>query len=243
MNSMKKTALVTGANKGIGFETARQLAQLGFTVWLGARDEGRGRSAADELAADGDVRPIDLEVTDPESVSAAVARIDEETGALDVLVNNAGIAVSEGEGFPSVVQAETIRRTFEVNFYGALSVTQAFLPLLRGAEAGRIVNVSSTLGSLSTLTSADNPLGAFPLFGYAVSKTLLNGLTGWLAVELRDATIKVNSVCPGANATDMNSSPGSQHPSEGAKVVVRAATLPAGGPTGSFIDAAGPVGW
>lgn len=243
MNTTKQTALVTGANKGIGFETARQLAQQGFTVWLGCRHEGRGEAAARELANDGDVRFVSLDVTDTESVTAAAAHIGDHTGALDVLVNNAGVAIREGEGLPSAVRLEAIQRTFDVNFYGALRVTQAFLPLVRKAEAGRIVNVSSTMGSITTLVSPGNPLGQFPALAYAASKTALNALTGWFAVELRDSPIKINSVCPGYNTTDLNNNRGTQHPSEGAKVVVRAATLPADGPSGSFFDVNGPVGW
>ncbi len=243
MNTTKRTALVTGANKGIGFETARQLAQQGFTVWLGCRDQGRGEVAAEELADDGDVRFVSLDVTDAESVRAAAVRIGDETGALDVLVNNAGVQIKEGEGMPSTVQPETIQRTFDVNFYGALRVTQTFLPLVQMAQAGRIVNVSSTMGSITTLVSPGNPFGQIPVFAYSASKTLLNALTGWLAVELKDTPIKINSVCPGSNATDLNNNRGRQHPAEGAKVVVRAATLSADGPTGSFFDVSGPVGW
>jgi len=243
MSTTKQTALVTGANKGIGFETARQLAQLGFTVWLGCRDQERGESAAKELADDGDVRLVILDVTDAESVRAAAVRIGDETGALDVLVNNAGVAIGEGEGLPSTVRPETIQHTFDVNFYGALRVTQAFLPLVQMAQAGRIVNVSSTMGSITTLVSPGNPLGQFPVFAYPASKTLLNALTGWLAVEFKGTPIKINSVCPGYNATDLNNNLGTQHPSEGAKVVVRAATLEADGPSGSFFDVNGPVGW
>jgi NAD(P)-dependent dehydrogenase (short-subunit alcohol dehydrogenase family) len=243
MNTTKQTALVTGANKGIGFETARQLAQQGFTVWLGSRDHERGESAARELANDGDVRFISLDVTDADSVEAAAVRIGDETGALDVLVNNAGVAIAEGEGVPSTVRPATIQQTLDVNFYGALRVTQAFLPLVRRAPAGRIVNVSSTLGSITTVASPGNPFGQFPFFAYPASKTLLNALTGWLALELKDTPIKINSVCPGSNDTDMNSNPGAQHPSEGAKVVVRGATLEADGPSGSFFDVNGPVGW
>jgi len=243
MSTTTQTALVTGANKGIGFETARQLAQLGFTVWLGCRDQERGESAAKELAADGDVRLVILDVTDAESVRAAAVRIGDETGALDVLVNNAGVAIGEGEGLPSTVRPETIQHTFDVNFYGALRVTQAFLPLVQRAQAGRIVNVSSTLGSITTLVSPGNPLGQFPVFAYPASKTLLNALTGWLAVEFTGTPIKINAVCPGYNATDLNNNLGTQHPSEGAKVVVRAATLEADGPSGSFFDVNGPVGW
>ncbi|MFC5834790.1 SDR family oxidoreductase [Nonomuraea insulae] len=243
MNTTKQTALVTGANKGIGFETARQLAQQGFTVWLGCRHQERGEAAAKELAHEGDVRFVSLDVTDAESVSAAAVHIGDETGALDVLVNNAGVAIGEGEGLPSTVRLETIQHTFDVNFYGALRVTQAFLPLVQKAPAGRIVNVSSTMGSITTLVSPGNPLGQFPSFAYPTSKTLLNALTGWFAVELADTPIKINSVCPGYNATDLNNNLGTQHPSEGAKVVVRAATLPADGPSGSFFDVNGPLGW
>ena len=243
MTTMRKTALVTGANKGIGFETARQLARRGFTVWLGARDTDRGESAAKDLAGDGDVRFVSLDVTDETSVRAAAARIGEETGALDVLVNNAGVAIAEGEGLPSTVRLDTVRRVFDVNLFGALRVTQAFLPLVRAAPAGRIVNVSSEMGSLTTLLQPESPLAQFPAFAYPASKTALNSLTGWLAVELQDTPVKVSSVCPGYNATDLNDDQGTQHPSEGAKVVVRAATLEADGPSGSFSNAGGPVAW
>jgi NAD(P)-dependent dehydrogenase (short-subunit alcohol dehydrogenase family) len=241
VNTTKQTALVTGANKGIGFETARQLAQQGFTVWLGSRDEARGEAAAKDL--DGDVRVIRLDVTDTDSITAAAARIGDETGALDVLVNNAGMAIGEGEGFPSTVRLDTIQRTFDVNFYGALRVTQAFLPLVRQAPAGRIVNVSSTMGSITALTAPGSPQAEIPAFAYTASKTVLNTLSGLLAVELRDTPVKINSVCPGYNATDINNNSGTQHPSEGAKVVVRAATLPADGPSGTFFDVNGPLGW
>lgn len=243
MNTTKQTALVTGANKGIGFEAARQLAQQGFTVWLGSRNPERGEAAAKDLAGDGDVRFVSLDVTDDQSVKAAAVRIGDETGALDVLVNNAGAAIADGEGRPSTVQLDTIRRTFDVNLYGALRVIQAFLPLVQQAPAGRIVNVSSTLGSITSVVSPGNPFGQLPFFAYPASKSVLNALTGWLAVELKHTPIKVNSVCPGSNATDMNNNPGAQHPAEGAKVVVRAATLKADGPTGSFFDVNGPVSW
>ncbi|GAA2712672.1 SDR family oxidoreductase [Actinoplanes palleronii] len=244
MTTTHKTALVTGANKGIGFETARQLARQGFTVWLGCRDQGRGEAAAKELAADGDVRFVRLDVTDTAGIRAASEHIAEQSGALDVLINNAAIALGDQEGPPSTVGIETIEKTLDVNFYGTLRVTQAFLPLVRKAEAGRIVNLSSSMGSLTMLTAPGQPLAPFGMsYAYATSKTLVSTLTGWFAVELKDTPVKVNAVCPGFNATDMNGNTGTQHPSEGAKVVVRAATLPADGPSGSFFDAAGPVGW
>ncbi|HEY4178740.1 MAG TPA: SDR family oxidoreductase [Kofleriaceae bacterium] len=237
------TALVTGANKGIGFETARQLARRGFRVWLGCRDEERGVAAAADLATDGDVRFVRLDVTDIGSVRAAAERIERETSSLDVLVNNAGVAGGEGDGFPSTTPLEAVQRTFEVNFYGALRVTQAFLPLLQKSNAGRIVNVASIWGSLTSLVAPESFLLSFPAFAYASSKTALNALTGWLAVELKDTPIKINSVCPGYTATDINHNTGTQHPAEAAKIVVRAATLEANGPTGTFFDANGALGW
>jgi len=184
-----------------------------------------------------------FDVTDPASVNADAAQVERETGLLDVLVNNAGIALKEGEGGASSVQLDTIRRTFDVNFYGAMLVTQRFLPLLRKAEAARIVNVSSTVGSLDALLGPNSYLPQLSLFAYASSKTALNALTAWFAVELRDTPIKINSVCPGYNATDLNDHSGTQHRSEGAKVVLRAATLSADGPSGTFFDVAGAVAW
>ncbi|GLY28139.1 SDR family oxidoreductase [Kineosporia sp. NBRC 101731] len=243
MNSTQQTALVTGGNKGIGFETARQLAQQGFTVWLGCRDQGRGEAAVRELAPDGDVRFVRLDVTDEASVRAAAAHIGDTSGALDVLINNAGIVVGEGEGHVSTVRAETIQQIFDVNFYGTLRVTQAFLPLVQKARAGRIMNVSSSMGSLTTITDPTQPWGQMPAFGYSSSKSLLNALTGWLGNELAGSSVKVNSVCPGYNSTDLNGHQGTQHPSQGAKVVVHAATLPDDGPSGRFFDVNGTVGW
>jgi NAD(P)-dependent dehydrogenase (short-subunit alcohol dehydrogenase family) len=243
MTTMRRTALVTGANKGIGFETARQLAQQGFTVWLGARDRARGEAAAHELAAEGDVRFVLLDVSDSQSVADAASWIEQESGVVDTLINNAGIAVGDGEGLPSTVAFDAIRQTLEVNFYGSLRVTQQFLPLVRRSEHGRIVNVSSSMGSLALLTSPDTPLAQFPAFAYPMSKTMLNALTGWLAHELRDTPIKVSSVCPGFNATDLNGHQGTQPPSEGAKVVVYAANLAPDSISGTFFDANGPIGW
>ena len=243
MNMQNRSALVTGANKGIGFETARQLAQQGLTVWLGARDDARGEAAALALAGEGDVRFVNLDVTDSDSVDAALERIERESGSLDVLVNNAGIAVAEGEGLPGTVDPETIRKTLDVNFYGALRVTQAFLPLVRKASAGRIVNVSSSMGSLGSLSSPEDPWADFATFAYPVSKTMINALTAWLALELRGTDVKVSSVCPGFNATELNGHQGTQHPAEGARVVVYAANLSPDSASGTFFDVSGPVAW
>lgn len=242
----KQTALVTGANKGIGFETAQQLAERGFTVWLGCRDEERGVAAAKSLAKAGDVRYVRLDVNDDASVRAAAERIGAESPALDVLVNNAAILIAE-DGLPGALSLDAVARTFEPNFYGVLRVTQAFLPLVKKAKAGRIVNVSSTMGSLTALSDPNSILAPlltqYPNFAYAASKSALNALTAWLNVELAGTPIKVNAVCPGYNATDMNQHTGVLHPSEGAKVVVNAATLGEDGPRGSFLDANGTVGW
>ncbi|GAB3483870.1 SDR family NAD(P)-dependent oxidoreductase [Nocardiopsis coralliicola] len=243
----KRTALVTGANKGIGLETARQLAEAGYSVWIGSRDRNRGRAAAEELSAHGAVRVVALDVTDENSVRSAAAEIGAAHDSLDVLVNNAATAQVEGEGPPSSVALETVRDDLEVNLFGPLRVTQAFLPLVEKSPEGRIVNVSTKMASLSPLTDPESiqrtTQKAFPIFAYPVSKTALNSLTGWLAAELADTPVKVNSVCPGVNRTDMNSDPSGQHPSEGARVAVRAAMLPADGPTGSFFDIDGPAPW
>ncbi|MBU6535983.1 SDR family oxidoreductase [Streptomyces sp. NPDC057245] len=242
-NITKRTALVTGANKGIGLETARQLAEAGYLVWIGSRDLDRGRAAAEALSAHGEVRVVALDVTDENSVRSAAAEIGAAHDSLDVLVNNAGVAKVEGEGLPSTVALETVREDLEVNLFGPLRVTQAFLPLVRKSPEGRIVNVSTKMASLGPLADPESVQRAFPVFAYPVSKTALNSLTGWLAAELADTPIKVNSVCPGVNRTDMNSDPSGRHPSEGAKVAVRAAMLHADGPTGSFFDIDGPAPW
>lgn len=247
MSESKRTALVTGANKGIGIEVARQLAERGFIVWLGCRDEARGVAAAKALSSAGDVRFVRLDVTSEESVNAAAKRLREATGALDVLVNNAGVLFLDEDGPPRARPLGVIERTFDVNFYGPVRVTQAFLPLLQDAKEGRIVNVSSTMGSLTTLMDEKGPNAAllkqYPNFAYASSKTALNAFTAWLAVELEGSSIKVNAVCPGYNATDMNGNAGTLHPSEGAKVVVGAATVGSDGPSGAFLDANGPLPW
>ena len=181
-------------------------------------------------------------MSDEANLTAATTRVEEQSGVLDVLIDNAG-TVSGADAPPSAVPLETVRDVFDVNFHGPLRVIRAFLPLVLRATAGRVVNVSSTTGSLATLTAPDNPLVQAPCFAYPASKTALNSLTVWLAAELRDTVIKVNSVCPGIDATDINSDPSGQHPSEGAEVAVRAALLPADGPTGTFLDVSGPVPW
>ncbi|MDQ1431110.1 MAG: hypothetical protein QOF40_1712 [Actinomycetota bacterium] len=236
-------ALVTGANKGIGFEVAARLGGRGYTVLLGARDEARGRAAAGRLRdRDLDARYVALDVDDDESVDAAARTIRDDFGLLDVLVNNAAIKLERAPSLPSASSLATVRETFETNVFGAIRVILATLPLLRRAEAPRIVNVSSGLGSLTLATTAGTKYREKPLLGYNVSKSALNSITVQFANELRDTPCKVNAVDPGYTNTDMTGS-GTRTPEAAAAVVIDLATLPADGPTGCFFDERGPLPW
>ncbi|MEU9376953.1 SDR family oxidoreductase [Streptomyces sp. NPDC048255] len=241
--SGRKTALVTGANKGIGFEIARQLGELGYAVLLGARDEVRGKEAAAALTARGlAAEALRLDVTDGAGAAEAAGRIEERYGHLDVLVNNAGIT-GGFFGPPSAATAQQLREVYETNVFGVLAVTNAMLPLLRRSAAGRIVNLSSNVGSLAL--NAD-PAGEFKDYNqvaYQSSKTALNALTLAYAKELRETGIKVNCANPGFTATDMNGHRGHQSVEQGAVVAVRLATLGPDGPTGTSQDENGPVPW
>jgi NAD(P)-dependent dehydrogenase (short-subunit alcohol dehydrogenase family) len=234
-------ALVTGANKGIGYEIARQLATGGATVLLGARDPRLGEAAAQSLG-DLDVHPVTLDVTDPDSVAAAAGLVESRYGRLDVLVNNAGIARDAGSP-PSAVPLDTVRQTYETNVFGVIAVTNALLPLLRRSAGGRIVNVSSALGSLTISTGPEPPWGRRISLAYPSSKTALNMVTVQYALELRDTPILVNAADPGYCATDLNGRQGFRTAAQGAAVAVRLATLPAGGPTGELHGEDGPVPW
>ncbi len=238
---MKQTVLVTGANKGIGHEAARQLADLGMTVLVGARDRERGERAVARLREHAsDVHLVELDVTDGESIAAAVEDVGARFGRLDALVNNAGIGGASD--LPSKQGLGDMRRLLETNLLGPIAVTQAFLPLL--AAGARIVNVSSSLGSLRLAADPTSRIAAWnTLFGYSASKTALNAFTVRLALELRDRQIKVNSACPGYVATDLNGHRGLRTVEQGAVVVVRLATLASDGPTGGFFDDAGEVAW
>jgi len=241
---MEKVVLVTGANKGIGFEVSRQLGRAGFTVLLGARDTTRGEEAAKKLRGEGlDVRFVKADLNQAvESGTALVRQIGEEFGHLDVLVNNAGIADRE-DGPASSVGIETLRRTFETNFFGTVAFTQPLLPLLRAAERARIVNVSSGLGSIAINNDPNTPFYHVKILGYNASKVALNMFTVDLAYDLRDTKIKVNSVSPGFVATDMNNHTGTDTVEEGAIAIVRLAQLPDDGPTGNFIHKDGTYPW
>ncbi|WP_136066733.1 SDR family oxidoreductase [Modicisalibacter radicis] len=237
-------ALVTGANKGIGFEIARQLAEAGAKVLLGARDPGRGQSAASNLTADGlDVSYLSLDTLDEDSIQAAATRIEAEYGRLDILVNNVGIWDTR-DGVPSGAPRDVVRTTMETNFFGTLTVTQALLPLLHKSQAGRIVNLSSTLGSLACNGDPSSPYYSAQNIGYNASKAAVNMLTVELAEELRESSIIVNSVCPGFVKTDLTGQQGEVLPSEAAKVPVRCALLSSEEAfSGRFLDTAGEIPW
>ncbi len=230
MTQQGRTALVTGANRGIGLEVCRQLGAAGLRVLLAARDQGKGAAAAGRLQGEGlDVRAIALDVADPGSV----ATLGERAGPVDVLVNNAGIDYDTDQNATGVDLAR-VRQIFETNLFGAWSVAQAFAPGMRERRWGRIVNVSSGSGSLAEM-------GAGPP-GYSASKAALNALTRLLAAELAGSGVLVNSVCPGWVATDMGGS-GGRPVSEGAAGVCWAALLPDDGPTGGFFRDGRRVAW
>jgi NAD(P)-dependent dehydrogenase (short-subunit alcohol dehydrogenase family) len=230
-----KIALITGANKGIGFETARQLGAQGMTVLVGARDETRGQEAESALRdAGADARFVQLDVTDAKSVRRAAEWIEAEYGRLDVLVNNAGTAtVARRGGPPSQTSLDDMRAVYEINVFGVVTVTNAMLPLLRRAEAARIVNVSSEVGSIGSQTNPASPLAQMPASAqYPSSKAALDMLTAMYAKELRDTPIKVNAANPGYTDTDFNDHRGFRTPGEGAEPSVYLATLPDDGPSG-----------
>ncbi len=238
-----KIALITGANKGIGYELARQLGKEGITVLVGARNAELGGVAAGKLAAYGaDAHFIELDVTQTETIAKAAQAIRERYGRLDILVNNAGI-IDKADGPPSTADPEAVRRILDVNFFGVLAVTQAMLPLVRNSTAGRIVMLSSGLGSLTWNADPAWPFAAIKMLGYNGSKAILNMLTVQLAWELRDTPIKVNTVNPGYTATDLNGHSGTQTLEEGAAEAFRQALAPAGAPTGGFFETGGVAPW
>jgi NAD(P)-dependent dehydrogenase (short-subunit alcohol dehydrogenase family) len=239
----RRIALVTGANKGIGYETARQLASQEVRVLLGARDSQRGNEAAAKLQGEGlDVQFLQLDVNDPATHQTARRFIEDNFGRLDILVNNAGIALDLAQK-PSEVDMQTLRKTFDVNFFGTIAVTQTLLPLIRKAEAGRIVNVSSGLGSLTQHSDPNWEFYQVKLLAYNASKTALNAFTVMLAAELKDTAIKVNSADPGFTATDLNGHRGYKTVEQGAAIITQLATLPADGATGGYFDDQGMVPW
>ena len=239
-----KSALVTGANKSIGFETAKQLAQLGYFVYIGSRDNTKGLKAIKNLNAIGllNVDCIQLDITDLNSIKAARQQLESKIRNLDILINNAGIS----GGFPqpaTKVSIDTLRLVFETNFFGTVQVTQEFIGLLKKSDQPRIVNVTT---ELSSLTNHSNPNWKFAQFkpaAYGPSKTALNAYTVMLADELKDTNFKVNCVCPGFTATDFNNHRGDKKVEDAASVIVKYATLEQDGPTGKFLSEEGETGW
>jgi NAD(P)-dependent dehydrogenase (short-subunit alcohol dehydrogenase family) len=240
-NDDRTTALVTGGNKGIGYAIAEGLGRQGLRVLVGARSDAAGQEAVERLRADGvDAHAVRLDVTDDASVTAAAADVEERFGRLDVLVNNAGISgpfdpVTWTQD-PTTLDLDVVREVVDVNVYGVVRVTNAMLPLLRRSPAPRIVNASSSMGSLGR---QPGPVMA----AYAPSKTFLNGITTQYARAFADTPIIVNAACPGLVATDFNGFAGERTAAQGAATAIRLATLPDDGPSGGFFEDAGAVPW
>jgi NAD(P)-dependent dehydrogenase (short-subunit alcohol dehydrogenase family) len=248
----QRVAFITGGNRGLGLQTAIELANLPVTVVLGSRDLAKGQAAAERLRTDGkEVEVIAFDVTDPETHQQAFHYFDSRYGKLDILVNNAGIwregadasAYAPGANRTSSVPMDVLRETFETNFFAAVSLTQALLPLVRRAPAGRIVNVSSVLGSLTLHSDPHSAIYSHKVFGYDASKTALNAFTVHLSHELRDTRIKVNSAHPGWVKTDMGGAGADLDIAEGGKTSAQLATLPEDGPTGGFFHLGQPLPW
>jgi NAD(P)-dependent dehydrogenase (short-subunit alcohol dehydrogenase family) len=246
MNSQQTSVLITGGNKGLGLETARRLGDQGWTIFLGSRDEARGREAVDKLTAGGaNVILVPLDVTSDESVAGAVRIVAEHTDRLDVLINNAGAPGNIVP--PAEATAAEVHAVYDTNVYGPIRVTHAFLPMLQAADNPRVVMVSSGGGSFAVITDPNQPVSAMHELAYSSSKAALNMLTVRYAQAL--PKIKFNALTPGevANrkftATDMNGHRGQLTVTEGSDPIIKLATLDADGPTGTFIDRLGPVGW
>jgi NAD(P)-dependent dehydrogenase (short-subunit alcohol dehydrogenase family) len=239
-----KVALVTGANKGIGLAIAAGLGRRGYHVLAGSRDHRRGETAVAQLREEGLTATfLPLDVTSDDTVEAAVAWIADRFGWLDALVNNAAIKLEFSPSPPSQASLGVVRKTFDTNVFGTMAVIQAMLPLLLKSDAGRIVNLSSGLGSLGLATTDGSKYQEKPLLSYNVSKSAVNSLTVQFANELRGTSIKVNAADPGFTNTDMTLGTGTRTPQQAAQIAVRLATLGPDGPTGGFFDERGPIPW
>jgi NAD(P)-dependent dehydrogenase (short-subunit alcohol dehydrogenase family) len=246
MSTAKKVALVTGGNKGIGLETVRQLAAKGYAVLLGARDAAKGEAAAAALRKEGlDVRAVKVDVANASDYKALVALIEKDYGKLDALINNAGVMLENqgGKREASSIPIETLRKTFDTNVWGTIELTQALLPLIRKSAAGRIVNLSSILGSQTLHATKGSPIYEAKQLAYDMSKTALNSFTIHLAYELAKTPIKVNSAHPGWVKTEMGGANAPLGIEEGAETSVWLATLPADGPTGGYFHKHDPLPW
>ncbi|MEI8282468.1 MAG: SDR family oxidoreductase [Armatimonadota bacterium] len=240
---MTKNALISGANKGIGLETARQLGKLGYKVYVGARNVTKGKTAVEELQSEGiNAEFILLDMIDPMTFSTAFDHIESQDGHLDALINNAGASFDKGVR-ASEVPIDKVRESFEVNFFSHVELTQILLPLLMKSDAGRIVNVSSILGSLTLNSDPTSPLGTWRSLGYNGSKTALNAFTAILSYDLRDTKIKVNSGHPGWVKTGLGGEGALRELKDGAATNVWLATLPDDGPTGGFFHMHAKLPW
>jgi NAD(P)-dependent dehydrogenase (short-subunit alcohol dehydrogenase family) len=245
--SANRIALVTGANKGLGFETSRQLALKGIKIFIGARDISKGVSASKKLKEQGlDVESLELDITNSNHIKQVKQYFEKNYGKLDILVNNAGMVHSDEPFFGNSVEtvsASVLQRTFDVNFFGQVELTQALLPLLRKSDAGRIVNVSSILGSLTIQSDPKSDFSQLKPFSYNASKAALNQFTIHLAALLRDTPIKANSAHPGWVKTDLGTDQAPMVVEEGAKTAVMLATLNQDGPTGKFFHFNDEIPW
>jgi NAD(P)-dependent dehydrogenase (short-subunit alcohol dehydrogenase family) len=245
MSEAKKVALITGANKGIGLETARQLGKLGITVLVGVRDTAKGETAVAELKKDGvDARAVKIDVDKPGDYAALAKTIEKDFGRLDILINNAGIMLDGRKGNEtSTTSQEVLRKTFDTNFFAIVGLTQTLLPLLRKSEAGRIVNLSSILGSNTLHATPGSFIYDAKTFAYDASKAALNSFTIHLAHELKDTKIKVNSAHPGWVKTEMGGEGAMLEIEDGAKTSVELATLGEDGPTSGYFHMGKPLAW
>lgn len=242
-NDDKRVALVTGANRGIGFEIARQLAQKNIRVLVASRDLEKGAEAAGKLTVEGlDAHPVQLDVNQARSIEAAIGKIRDEFRRLDILVNNAGIQI---DAQSDILELDPVifLNTLETNALGPLLLSQACAPIMKRNGYGRIVNISSTLGALAEIASPESAYEEVLVPAYRLSKTLLNGITVLLAKQLRSTNILVNSACPGWVRTDMGGSAAPLTPEQGAETPVWLATLPDDGPTGGFFRERQPIPW
>jgi NAD(P)-dependent dehydrogenase (short-subunit alcohol dehydrogenase family) len=246
MAAEKRIAFITGGNRGIGLETARQLGKQNVKVVIGSRDAEKGKAAAEKLRAEGtDVEAIRFDITRPADYQEAYKYFDKNFGKLDILINNAGVS-KEAFGTPnnaSSVAKDVLRETFDTNFFGTIELTQVLLPLIKKAPEGRIVNLSSILGSLALHADPKSPIYGFKALAYDASKTALNAFTVHLAAELKDTKIKVNSAHPGWVKTEMGTDAAPMEIPDGAKTSVQLALLPANGPTGGYFHMAEALPW
>jgi NAD(P)-dependent dehydrogenase (short-subunit alcohol dehydrogenase family) len=247
MATEKKVAFITGGNRGIGFETARQLAQTGVEVVIGARNPEQGKVAAEKLKAEGlHVEAIRFDITKSADYKEAYDYFDKKYGKLDILINNAGVWTEGKIGSPnnaSTVTQATLREIFDTNFFGTIELTQILLPLIKKAPEGRIVNLSSILASLTLHADPNSPIYGAKALAYDASKAALNAFTVHLAAELRDTNVKVNSAHPGWVKTDMGTDAAPMEIPDGAKTSVQLATLAADGPTGGYFHMGEALPW